>query len=196
VKVVGYTLSVPDNGTFMFRDASELERCEACGYVLTFMSHNPAYQLRKREADYQHDGYFKRGADLSATYDSYYVASKRFRDFCLGQSYEGLIFLEFAKDKNNFNFMVKRTVKFDARRRGTVFERLCRVCKSYESVVGATPSYLLRSKPLRDGFYRSDLLFGSGDRKSPDIFVGVETKSKLEAAKLKGLTFLPAYGVE
>jgi hypothetical protein len=160
------------------------------------MLHNPAYQVNKREVDYQYDGYFKRNADGSSTYDSYFIVTDRFKEFCLNEGYPGLEFREFDNDKSHFNFIVKRIVKFDAIRRDTTFEKLCSACKHYESVVGATASYLLRSKPLRDGFYRTDLLFGSGDTKSPVIIVASETKAKLEKAKLKGLTFAPAFGLE
>lgn len=196
MNVIGYTLLVPDNGTFMFREKPDLKRCEACGYLLEFMPYNPEYQLRKSEVVDKLDGYVVRGADLSATYDSYLIASEHFRAFCLEQGYQGLIFREFTKDRTSFEFMAERQVKFDAARRGTVFERLCKVCKNYESVVGATPSYLLSSTPLPDGFYRTDLSFGTGDGKSPLILVGSETKAKLESAKLKGLIFKPAYGTE
>jgi hypothetical protein len=58
MNVIGYTLSVPDNGTFMFREKSELKRCAACGYPTKFLLHNPEYQLRRREVDYRNDGYF------------------------------------------------------------------------------------------------------------------------------------------
>jgi len=194
--VVGYTLSVPDNGTFMSREKSESKRCDACGYLVNFLAHNPNYESRKRERDYKLDGYVKTGADISSTYDLHYIVSDRFRDFCVREGYEGLVFQDFIKDRTHFHFTVEKIVKFDAVRRDTVFERICKVCKNYESVVGATPTYLLRSSALADGFYRTDLLFGSGDRKSPAILVGAETKAKLQAAKLKGLKFLPAYGIE
>lgn len=194
--VIGYTLSVPDNGTFMFREKSDLKRCDACGYPVNFLDHNPNYQLRKRERDYKLDGYVKIGPDISSTYDLHYIVSDRFREFCLHEGYKGLVFQSFTKDTTHFHFMVENIVQFDTARRGTVFERLCQVCKHYESVVGATPAYLLQSMPLTDGFYRTDVLFGSRDRKGPEILVGVETKAKLQAAKLKGLTFSPAYGSE
>jgi len=196
MSVIGYTLSGPDNGTFMFREKSDLPRCDACGYPLDFLAHNPKYQFRKRERDSQKDGYVKRGADLSSTYDLHYIASERFRDFCLGEGYEGLVFREFEKDKSHFDLVVEKEVQFDAARRGTVFERFCKTCKNYESVVGATPAYLSRKTPLSDGFYRTDLLFGSQDRKSPLILVGSETKARLETANLNGLSFSPAYGID
>ena len=193
MNLIGYDLSGPDNGTFMFRGGSEVKRCPLCGYYVDFLAYNPDYQFKRREAD-KYDGYIKRGADFSSTYDSYDIVSDRFRTFCLEQQYEGLAFGEFSNDKTHFNFMPNRIVRFDALRRNTTFEKLCRVCRNYESVVGATPPYLLRSKPLEDGFYRSDLLFGSGDRKGPLILVGLETKAKLKAANLKGLEFSPAFG--
>jgi hypothetical protein len=193
MNLVGYILSGPDNGTFMFRRESEVKRCPVCGYRVDFLAYNPEYEFRRREAD-KYDGYVKRGADFSSTYDLYDIVSDHFRAFCLEQQYKGLAFGEFSNLNTHFSFMPDRIVPFDALRRTTNFEKLCRACGNYESVTGATPSYLLRSKPLEDGFYRSDLLFGSGDSKGPLILVGIETREKLKAAKLKGLEFSPAFG--
>jgi hypothetical protein len=106
------------------------------------------------------------------------------------------MFDEFKDDPNLFNFRVRRQVKFDSRRRATTFDKYCRVCKNYESIVGATPTYLLRSRPLSDNFYRTDVVFGSAGHRGPDILVGPETKKKLEISKFKGLTFEPAYGMD
>jgi hypothetical protein len=195
MNLIGYKLSGPDNGTFMFRERSELKRCPLCGYRVDFLNYNTDYQFRRREAD-QYDGYFKRAADFSSTYDMYDIVSDRFRAFCLEHEYTGLAFGEFSKDKSHFNFIAKRIVEFDAVRRATNFEKLCRACGNYESVVGAKPAYFLRSKPLKDGFYRSNLLFGSGDSKGPLILVGLETAAKLKTAKLKGLEFSSAYGCD
>ncbi len=54
---------------------------------------------------------------------------------------------------------------------------------------------MLIDQPLEDGFYRSDLLFASGNEKHPLIFVGIKTKAKLEATNLNGLEFAPVYGI-
>jgi len=195
INIVGYTLSIPDNGRHMFMHKSERKRCSACSYPLKFLSYNPKFKSSSRIVD-RHDGYITSKPDISSTYDLFYIASGRFRDFCLNEGYDGLIFDKFNDDPNYFNLRVRRRVKFDARRRRTTFDKYCRVCKNYESVVGATPSYLLRSSPLSDNFYRTDLIFGSEGRRSPLILVGPETKTKLQLAKLKGLTFQPAYGIE
>ncbi len=185
MNTIGYTLSVPDNGTYMFREKLGLRKYPGCGYSKPALRHNPAYRLNRREVDYQHDGYFKRNVDSSCTYDSYYIVSERFKEFCLNEGYPGLVFREFDKDKAHFNFIVKRTVKFDAIRRGTRFEKSCHACRNYESVVGATPGYFLHSKPLRDGFYRTDLLFGIGDNKSTVIIVASKQELNLKKRSLR-----------
>ena len=194
--VIGYTLSVPDNGTFMFPEKTDVKRCDVCGYPLDFLAYNPNYAFRKRARDSKLDGYVRRGADVSATYDLYYIVSDYFRDFCLREGYEGLVFESFINDPTHFYLVVNNIVKFDAVGGDVRFEKLCEACGNYESVVGAHPSFLLRSEPLGDEFYRTDLLFGSKDRKRPSVLVGEETKAKLKAAQLKGLTFHPAYGAE
>ena len=176
-------------------EKSEQRRCPACGYPLNFLAYNPNFKSTSRIVD-RHDGNVISKPDISCTYDLFYIVSYRFKEFCLKDQYDGLMFDEFKDDPNYFNLRVRRKVKFDSRRRATNFEKYRRVCKNYESIVGATPSYLLRSRPLSDNFYRTDLLFGSAGQRSPHILVGPETKRKLELAKFKGLTFEPAYGIE
>jgi hypothetical protein len=183
MKMVGYNLSGQDNDTHMFRDNSIVAKCEACGYRLDFLRTNPNYVLRGSKRD------------LSATYDGQTIVSKAFKEFCERNEYRGLKFAIFENDPDHFHLILTRVVKFDAAKRKTRFDKLCPECGNYESVVGATPSFLLVSDPLKDGFYRTDLLFGSGNEKHPLELVGTATKAKLEAAKLKGLEFKPAYGI-
>ncbi len=179
---VGYALSAQDNDTYMFGPDDPVERCGTCHYRRDLSAYNPRYKLKS----------YRR--DLSATYDGFWIVTDRFRDFCTGQGYRDISFEEFAEDKRHFNFMPLTVVKFDAVSRMTSFEKLCPECGSYESVTGAYPAYVLLSEPLADGFYRSDLLFASGDEKHPIIFVGAETKDKLAKSGLKGLEFSPLYG--
>jgi hypothetical protein len=183
MNVVGFSLSGQDNDSFMFQK-HELPRCPACGYKTDFLSHNSNYVLRRKAPDY------------STTYDGHYIVSERFRQFCRRQKYTGLEFGQFKNDPNHFDLQVEPVIPFDAKRRETRFIKLCQVCGNYESVVGAYPSYLKCSDPLPDGFYRSDLLFASGDEKHPVFYVGAETKEKLKRARLTGLELEPAYGLE
>ncbi len=182
MNLVGYDLHGQDNDTHMFPPEAVTDRCDVCNYRLDFLTYNPNYALKKSKRD------------ISATYDGFLIVSEAFRKFCVEQGYKDLVFGKFRQDKTHYNFTVKRIVKFDAVRRGTRFEKLCPGCGNYESIIGATPSHLLIEGPLEDGFYRSDLLFGSGDEKHPLIFVGIETRTKLEKAQLKGLEFAPAFG--
>lgn len=184
MNIVGYRLSYQFNGTDMFRDNSSLPKCNGCGYRLDFSPTNPKYVLRGTKRD------------ISATYDGQTIVSKAFKEFCERNKYSGLEFRPFENDPSHFHFIVNRQVKFDAKRRGVRFENLCPQCGNYESVVGGKPAYLIIAEPLVDGFFRSDLLFASGNEKHPLTLVGIETKTKLKAAKLRGLEFSPAYGIE
>lgn len=178
----GFNLYGHDNDTYMFSDAGP-ETCPVCSYRRDLLAYNPDYVLVKTDTD------------ISTTYDGFVIVSEAFKQFCSGQGYQNLKFGEFRHDRWHYNFEVNQQVKFDAERRRTRFEKDCPYCGNYESVIGATPSYLLVANPLADGFYRSDLIFGSGNEKHPLIFVGAETRKKLERAGLKGLEFSEALGI-
>jgi hypothetical protein len=186
MKIIGYNLDGQDNDTYMFRDNSPLPKCEGCGYRLDFSPTNRKYVLKKcKDA-------------ISATYDGQTIISKAFKEFCELNEYLGIKFGAFENDPNHFHLTLTHIVKFDSIRRKTRFEKLCPQCGNYESIVGATPVYLLVDKSLEDGFYRSDLIFASGNEKHPLTLVGIETKAKLIAAGLglKDVDFSPAYGIE
>jgi hypothetical protein len=134
--------------------------------------------------------------DISHTYDGQTIVSKAFKEFCEKNEYRWIKFGEFENDPNHFHLILRRVVKFDAVRRKTRFEHLCPHCGNYESIVGVKPAYLLVNEPLGDGFYRSDLLFASGNEKHPLTFVGIQTRAKLKLSGLKGLEFAPAFGTE
>jgi hypothetical protein len=153
--LVGYYLGVAHSESRMFRDHSQLAKCQQCGYRLDFFAHNPRYRLKQ-------DRY-----GLCATYDGQTIVSLRFKRFCEQQGYAGLKFLEFDDDELHFHLITQNVVPFDAVRRKTRFENLCSLCGSYESVIGVTPTFLQVNAPLQDGIYRTDLLFASGNEKSP-----------------------------
>jgi len=214
-KIVGYSLRSQDNDSYMFpedmslvirRNAQirlkdyesgavlelpeitaldkEQNRCPFCGYRLNFHPHNPRYKVRNKLTD------------ISVTYDGQTIVSTKFKKFCEENKLEGIIFRGFESDKNCFQMVVTREIEFDAARRKTRFEHFCPVCKNYESVVGADPTYLSTSIPLSSGIFRTNLLFASGNEKHPLFLVSIDTKSKLEKSKLIGSEFSPAYGNE
>ena len=59
----------------------------------------------------------------------------------------------------------------------------------YNEIGGAAPFLKNLNEPLKDGFFRSDILFGSGNERSPLIFVGEDTYKKIKRDKLKGFVF-------
>lgn len=195
--VVGYTLDGHDNGTYMYEPGDKaLPTCPRCGYRLDFFPTNPDYALKKRFKPLTGQPTVSKETALSSTYDHQDIVSLSFKDFCLQQGYLDLNFIEFPKDPHHFHLMIANQVKFDSERRGTRFLELCPTCGNYDGIIGASHAPLQVTEPLADGFYRTDLLFGSGDRKSPLIIVGTETKAKLKAMKFRGLIFEPAYGLD
>ena len=183
--VVAFLLIAADNDSHMCSSCDKVLRgmvglpvCPGCGYRTDFEYLNSAFSIGRRTYD------------LSYTYDGYAIASLKFKEFCDRRGYHDVDFRPVQRDPTFFDLRPTRIVEFDASRRQTSFERLCSACGNYESVTGATPGFLVGvSEPLGDGFYRTDLSFGSGNDKSPAIVVGPETKLKLLTEKLKGLTF-------
>jgi hypothetical protein len=184
MKTVGYAIGGQDNDTYMFSEGDAVPKCNGCGFRLDFFRTNPAYRLTKCRGDISH------------TYDGQTIVSKAFRDFCRNNGYQGVRFETFENNPHHFHLKVDEVVSFDAVRRKTRFENLCPECGNYESVVGAKPAYLLIDHILKDEFFRSDLLFASGNEKHPLTIVGVETKAKLKVSGLKGLEFSPAFGID
>ena len=181
MKIVGYVLFGQDNGTRMFGSDSAVARCGTCGYILDVNASNPDYVLRRADLD------------ISSTFENRVIVSRAFKKFCEQAKCEGVTFRGFSADRDHFHLTVAREVSFDPIARKTRFEKKCPSCGNYEAVAGATPAFLKIKEPLPDGFFRTDVLFGSGDERQPLIIVGVETKAKLEKAGLRGLEFAPAY---
>jgi len=204
MKLVGYSLSYHDNDTYMFdlkKFDPDLSHCTKCGYRLDFEPTNPKYKLgrpSKDSADCLYPAARKAYKyDLSCTYDGQTIVNTAFKTFCEKNGCaKDFFFKGFEKDKDHFHLIAKKKIKFDAERRKTRFEKLCSECGNYESIIGATPAFLLVPKPLKDGFYRSDLIFGSGNEKHPLLLVGIETRELLKASKFKGMDFEPAYGLD
>lgn len=94
-----------------------------------------------------------------------------------------------------YHFRVRPVVKFDAERRRTRFIGPCGSCGQFEEVIGSQPVFLVGiSAPLLTGIYRTDLEFGSGRNKSPELLAGLHTKAELQKVKFGGCKFMPIDG--
>lgn len=154
--------------------------CKECGYILDFEYHNPFFKIKRKTFDFSHP------------YDIGHIVSLKFKEFCIRENYKGLLFKEFERQPNFFQLIVNNVVQFDTQKAKTEFGKRCKTCNNYEFTTGFEPPSLKNtSNPLDDGFYRTDILFGSYNRKNPIIVVGTETYQKLKREKMKGLIFDP-----
>jgi len=173
----GMRLLGEDNDSYMFIADHNVGRCTKCGRILDKGYVNPKFELMK-------DNY-----DVSYTYDGYCVVSNKLKEFCARFHCEEVDFVPLPSVPGFFVFLVRRVVEFDSERRKTRFENYCDACRRFETVVGANPVFLKSQEPLQNGFFRTDLEFGSGDEQHPLLLVGHETYERLRREKLKGVTF-------
>jgi len=165
-----------DNDRYVFRDRDDVPRCERCGGLLD-----------KWEGDQiRLDDPVSIGMDISTTYDGVVVVSPRFREVVAESDLVGLSFLELH---GGFAVLrATRRIAFDAATRRTRFEERCDACGNCESVIGATPAFLMPPVDVRPvEFVWTDIEFGSGDEKSPLLVCGDRAARALRRAKLSGL---------
>jgi hypothetical protein len=177
-----FTLSGYDNDSFMcsstdrvFDYQPDLNLCPKCGYRTDFEYINSDFKVKRRTND------------ISYTYDGYCIVSLKFKEACVRYRFKSLLFVLLPGDNEYFHFIPSCVVEFDSEKRKTRFENKCQICGNYESITGATPAFI--RSPLTAEICKSDLLFGSGNAKSPVLFVTEEAKINLERKKLKGLIF-------
>ncbi len=200
--MLGFRLSIQDNDSYAFRlpprskdgmpwDAlhhgivadfsgpvlAEHRRCERCGELLDKWN-EPLVGLVIKKRKY----------DISVTYDGVVAVSQRFKSVYDQSGLSGLQFEPLPNDPEFLKIWPSKSVRFDAEKRKTRFEKRCPACGRFESIVGATPVYLVEGESLPDkGFVRTDLEFASGDEKHPLILCGNLAGRILKDAHLKGV---------
>ena len=168
-----------DNESYAFRNRNDAHRCPKCGGL-----------LQKWEQDLSGFKLEKRNLDISYTYDGVLVVSKRFKEFVENKGFIGVEFRQLPDDSEFFSLVCNATVAFDFERRRTRFEDKCDKCGCYESVAGATPTFLKRGKEVSsNSLSRTDLEFGSGDEKHPLIICGAEVVQAIRRQGFRGIDF-------
>ena len=183
--IIGYSISGDDNDSFMCSSADVVHEnmeglsvCPKCGYRTDFFYINRNFRVSRRMYD------------LSSTYDGYNIVSRKFKEFCVRKGYNSIEFKGFDADPDFFALMPLTIVEFDTDRNEPRYENYCEECGNFESVVGPFPVYLKDvSKPLADGFYRTDLLFASGNEKSPLTIIGPNIKDAILREGFKNISF-------
>ena len=174
--LIGYSISGYDNDSYMtgccdrlFPEAGDVPKCEKCGYRTDYRYTDKNFVLHRKTMDF------------SYTYDGIVIVSLKFKEFCLRNGYNNLHFIELPKAPNFFQFYVEGNyIEYDAGDK----RKYCDLCGQYYSVCKPMIKLEKISEPLKDGFYQSNLWFGSGNSKSPLIIIAPETYGKLKIEKM------------
>jgi hypothetical protein len=166
-----YSVSAPDSDIHYFASAPASLFCPQCDTYVAKEDFVPQLDLRQCNLDF------------CFTYDGRLLVSERGKTHLSEHCTTPLKFMIVDKSAGYYAMRVEATVLFDKDRRKTRFERKCPRCGNFESIVGATPAFILDAgKVETTGAYRSDLCFGSGREKSPVLVIGASLKRELERA--------------
>lgn len=174
--IIGYLMWGRSNKYNMFEDV-ELDECAKYKDIYTLNVIDPLREFKNIKSS------------VSQTYDGFVIVDEKFKNFCEKGKYPGLQFVELNGRQKYYWFKLENIVAFDAEGRETRFIGYSEKCNGYEEIIGSAPAYLKEKKLLPDGFFRTDLCFGSYAGKFPLYVVGVETKRKMEAAGFKNIDF-------
>ena len=180
--ILGYTFNGHSSNNVSFFDGNEPKGvlCACCGTCLDD-TYSPEILDINQSRKY----------DISYTDDLRNLYSERFYLFCKDVLKADVKFKQIKTRNMVLYYMIppKKILEFDIVRRETKFEKKCKMCGGYESVAGAFPPFLKINKPLGHGFFRTDVIFGSGREKGPLFIIGNEWKKLLAAQKFRGIDF-------
>lgn len=176
--VVAYNLIGGDEYGYMY-DSIDIrpDICSICKNRIKDVP-DPYYKVKKK-------------GTYVTTYDHYDIVSEQFRKFCIENNYQNLRFTELVRSKGYYVLEVGEVVYLDEVRGHIEFVNHRDCCGSYDEII-CPPLYVSkdRNPPLpKDFIARSYYRYGSFNRKSPVLLVGVETKRKMKEYPLKGLYF-------
>ena len=196
--VLGYGLSAQVDSKTMFGDLiiSESQGTAGLLYQTASTSHDIlcGHCGRKKDPAWINPTYRvgRRRRDAVATYDGYFLVSRRFKEAWERTGHIGAVFDSLPADPGYFSLRSTQILEFDVKARETRFEDYCDSCGAYAAVIGAYPIFLKGvSQPLAPGFFRTDVEFATGIAQSPILIVAPESFSSLKSSSLVGLEFSP-----
>jgi hypothetical protein len=175
-----YQIVMPDNDIDFFRDREGRQRCIVCRQLTAKWTEDlsavPIERFPRR--------------DVTTSVDGIRVVLPRAKE-----AMEAALADQFQFDplqRGLYAMMPRLIVPFDAVARETRFVKQCLTCGEWESIVGATPVFLVPGTVLpAECVARTDLVFGSNDEKGPLLLAGDYAASKLAALRLSGCELVP-----
>ncbi len=137
----------------------------------------------------------RKSSDVIVTHDHYTIVSERFKDFCVENNYDNLVFTKLIKSEGYYFFEVNSIFPLDYVRINTRFINYRECCGSYDEIIGVEPAFKKEDFLLisDDFIYRTEHRFASYAFKHYNIIVGLRTMRKLKEAKLRGLYYDNVY---
>jgi len=171
--IFGYVLFAYSNDKSMFKDLI-LNKCDKYSDIYTINRVSPSFKLKTQKP-------------ISTTHDHFTIVSEDFKNFCLNENYTGLEFVNLPSAPGFYWFKIHNTILLNPEDKGIRFINFNSDCNGYEEIIGATPAYLKIEEKISDGFFRSDICFGSYETKTPLKIIGIETMEKLKKKGFKGI---------
>ena len=173
--VLGYVIFSSDNKYNMYGNLL-LNECDKYSNTFDINRIDSTLKIKTRK-------------NISSTYDNFTIVSEQFKSFCEQEGYEGLEFVTLPNSPGFYWFKIHNIIEFDAEAYGTRFINYNEICKGFEEIIGATPACLKAKIQIKDGFFRTDICFGSFASKKPLYIVGKLTRQKLQKAGFKEIDF-------
>jgi hypothetical protein len=154
-----------DDGGFMYDKILHECVCPQCFTPIKKII-NPNFQVSSKKGCFRY------------TYDSYCIVSNDFKMFCEENGYLDLIFVELPKSIGYYYFIPQKIYPLDPVRRKIQFINPCDKCGNFEEIIGLTPAYTEAGFTIlsNDFICRSNYEFGSKERKSSAVIIGLETE--------------------
>ncbi|WP_156521291.1 hypothetical protein [Halothiobacillus diazotrophicus] len=181
--IVGYFIYGPDNGGIFLDGAPSDLFCPKCGLLLSSGENYAPENL--------HTG---RIYPFSFTNDNRPICSSEFVSTALTSDPDGVSFVGVSKDKDLFLVSPRRKVTLDYARRKTIFANKCNLCGHYAEIAGASPGFIKDASTIDpNGFYRTDVSFGSGKAQAPAVITGTRLKEIIDVKGFLGVYFKPIF---
>lgn len=180
---VGYELDAYDGGLDPFEYSGDhwpptAPYCPECDSLLDF-----EYIAREVRL---------RGSWDFASADGRIILSERAQKYCrqIGAAEQDFRLLD--PKRRLFELWPRQILKVDVKRSEPRFVEFCTRCGNFGGYMFYRGLFFDDvPEPLREGFYRTDLMFGQGMGKCPIFVVAPQTMEKLKVARFRRLKFQP-----